>query len=88
VYRYHLARALEQSGNFQGAAGQYREAIRLAPTAPLPYKALGVLLDRLGDRDGALSALERAEALDSGDSVMDATTRALLAALRCGAARP
>jgi len=88
VYRYHLARALEQSGNFQGAAGQYREAIRLAPTAPLPYKALGVLLDRLGDRDGALSALERAEALDSGDSVMDATTRALLAALRRGAARP
>ncbi len=88
VYRYHLARALERSGDPPGAVAQYREAIRLAPSVPFPYKTLGVLLDRLGDRRGALLALERAEALDPGGSVMDEATRALLASLRRGAARP
>jgi protein O-mannosyl-transferase len=82
VYRYHLARALEQSGRLQEAEAQYRQAIRLAPSAPAPLKGLGVLLARLGNRQGALDALERAETLDSRGSVMDQAARTLLADLR------
>jgi len=82
VYRYHLARALEQSNDLQQAATEYREAIRLAPSVPIPYRGLGLLLERLGDHDGALVALERAAALDTGGTVMDETARVLLATLR------
>ena len=85
VYRYHLARGLEQSGKLQDAAAQYRVAIRLAPTAPFPMKGLGLLLARLGDSTGALEALERAASLDSKGSVMDATALSLLGSLRRGA---
>ena len=85
VYRYHLARGLEQSGDLQEAAAQYRAAILLAPSAPFPWKGLGLLLARLGDSTGALEALERAAALDTKGSVMDATALSLLASLRRGA---
>jgi tetratricopeptide (TPR) repeat protein len=86
VYRYRLARALEQLDDRAAAAEQYREAIRLAPSVPVPYRALGLLLDRMGDHAGALAALERAAALDPGGTVMDEKARALLDALRRGAA--
>src|SRR5256712_1580707 len=48
VYRYHLARALEQSGNFQGAAGQKPEGIRPAPPPPPPPQAPGGVPAPLG----------------------------------------
>ncbi len=82
VYRYHLAGALEQSNDLPQAAAQYREAIRLAPGVPIPYRALGLLLERMGDHSGALAALERAAALDPGGTVMDDRARALLVSLR------
>jgi tetratricopeptide (TPR) repeat protein len=86
VYRYHLARALEQSGDWTAAAAEYREAIRLAPTVPVPYRGLGLLLERQGDHEQALAALERAAGLDPGGTVMDGKTRALLETLRRRAA--
>ncbi|OLD63243.1 MAG: hypothetical protein AUI47_09785 [Acidobacteria bacterium 13_1_40CM_2_68_5] len=82
VYRYHLARALEQSNNLPEAAAQYRDAIRLAPGVPIPYRGLGFLLERMGDHGGALAALERAADLDPGGTVMDDRARALLVSLR------
>ncbi|OLC55039.1 MAG: hypothetical protein AUH92_02955 [Acidobacteria bacterium 13_1_40CM_4_69_4] len=82
VYRYHLARALERSDDLPEAAAQYREAIRLAPAVAIPYRGLGLLLERMGDHDGALTALERASGLDPAGTVMDDRARALLASLR------
>ena len=82
VRNYHLARALEQSNNLSEAAAQYREAIRLAPGVPIPYRGLGFLLERMGDHGGALAALERATDLDPGGTVMDDRARALLVSLR------
>ena len=79
-----LARAQAAIGVIPALA---TDAIAAAASAErYDIKALGVLLNRLGDREGAVSALERAEALDPGGSVMDGTTRALLVALRRGAA--
>ena len=87
MYHYHLARALEQAGEPAGAVPEYREAIRLAPAVPVPYRALGLLLDRQGDGAGALQALERAAELDPGGTVMDAQARGRLEALRRKAGR-
>jgi tetratricopeptide (TPR) repeat protein len=84
IYRYNLGGAYEQAGRLPEAVAQYRESIRLAPSAPVPRRALGLLLHRLGDGAGALEALERATALDPGETVMDAEALRVLEVLRRG----
>jgi len=78
LLRYRLGKALEQAGRDDEAAAAYRESARLAPASPVPYRALGLLLARRGDRDGARAALERALALDTGHTVMDPAARRVL----------
>jgi protein O-mannosyl-transferase len=82
LLRYRLGLALERAGRDDEAAVAYRESARLTPASPMPYKALGLLLARRGDRDAARDALERALALDGGGTVMDASARRTLEGLR------
>ncbi|HEU4403161.1 MAG TPA: tetratricopeptide repeat protein [Candidatus Polarisedimenticolia bacterium] len=82
VVHYRLAQALEKNAQPEEAAAQYRESIRLAPSVPIPLRGLGLLLFRMGDRNGALEALEQAAALDGAGRVMDAESRAILDRLR------
>jgi len=78
LLRYRLGRTLEQAGRDDEAAAAYRESARRAPASPVPYKALGLLLARRGEREAARAALERARALDTGGTVMDPATRRTL----------
>jgi Flp pilus assembly protein TadD len=82
LLRYRLGLSLERGGRDDDAAVAYRESARLAPASPVPYKALGLLLVRRGERDAARAALERAAALDTGGTVMDAAARRVLEDLR------
>ena len=78
LLRYRFGRALERAGRDNEAAAAYRESARLTPASPVPYKALGLLLARRGERDEARAALERALALDAGGTVMDPAARRVL----------
>ncbi len=61
---------------------QYRESARLSPGSPVPWRALGMLLAKTGDRAGAEQALARAADLDPQGKVMDDAARRLLLSLR------
>lgn len=68
----HLAwlfggRAREATGDLQGAAAAYREAVRHAPRAQAGLLALGRALDRLGDTAGAQEALDEASSAGRPD---------------------
>jgi Flp pilus assembly protein TadD len=82
IVRYRQGRALEKAGDDAAAAGAYRASSDLSPSSPVPWRALGLLLLRQGDRPAARAALERALALDSDGTVMDAEARQALAALQ------
>jgi tetratricopeptide (TPR) repeat protein len=66
---------------FEAAIDAYREAAALVPDRPLPHASLGTVLARLGRREEALEAFDRALALSPDD---EATLRAR-AALAAGA---
>ena len=57
--RHHLSLALEQSQDMEGALLQAREAAQLKPDHGDYHFHLGVLCNRLGLHDEAISALER-----------------------------
>jgi protein O-mannosyl-transferase len=87
IVRYREGRALEKAGDLTAAASAYRASSGLSPSSPVPLRSLGLLLLRQGDRQAARETLERALALDPGGSVMDAESRAALAALQSSAPR-
>ena len=61
--QYLLAQCEEAAGGFDLAAARYRDAIRNLPNHPPPYARLALVLDRQGDRAGAVAAAEKAVAL-------------------------
>lgn len=63
AYRFNLARARGQGGDWNGAAADYRVAADLFPDDHVTLFNLGKALQRAGDDAGAAVALERAVAL-------------------------
>lgn len=63
AYRFNLARARGQGGDWIGAAADYRVAAELFPDDHVTLYNLGRALQRSGDDAGAAVALERAVAL-------------------------
>lgn len=63
AYRFNLARARGQGGDWNGAAADYRVAADLFPDDHVTLFNLGKALQRTGDDAGAAVALERAVAL-------------------------
>ena len=78
--------ARRRLGDWPQVFEAYREAIRIAPDSPIPYRNLGMLLDRLGDREGARRALESCAALDRRGTVLDEEAQTTLDRLRGEAA--
>jgi protein O-mannosyl-transferase len=76
--RFFLALLLREEGDLAGAAAQLARARELAPEEARLARWHGDVLLRLGRRDDARAALERAVALDPAD----AEARALLASAR------
>ncbi|MCB1035133.1 MAG: tetratricopeptide repeat protein, partial [Acidobacteria bacterium] len=68
-YLVQGAEALE-SGDAEGAAAAYRQAVEQAPSSLTAHRGLSSALDRLGDSAGALKALEEgAAAAESSDGI-------------------
>jgi predicted TPR repeat methyltransferase len=65
--RYQVARELEARGDPAAAADVLAQALELAPGFASAWFALGVLRERLGDPDGAITAFRRALAADADD---------------------
>ena len=65
--RFEWARDREAKGDLAGAADLLLQAIELAPGYASAWFALGELREKLGDRPGAIAALERARAADPSD---------------------
>jgi tetratricopeptide (TPR) repeat protein len=53
IYKYQLSIALNQAGDTEGEKTQLEEAIKINPMLPGAQNALGYLLSRGGDADGA-----------------------------------
>lgn len=51
---YNLGTALLNKGDLDGAAKEFREAIRLKPGDPYAHNSLGIALDKKKDWDGAI----------------------------------
>jgi tetratricopeptide (TPR) repeat protein len=77
--RGHLALL---GGELEAALAAYREAADLVPDRPLPHASMGTVLGKLGRRDEALAAFDRALAIAPAD---EATLRAREDALQEGA---
>ncbi|MGD9538731.1 MAG: tetratricopeptide repeat protein [Alphaproteobacteria bacterium] len=61
---WDLGAALDvEQGRFEAAAEKYRKIIALAPEHAAAHFNLGIVLNRLGQRDEALAAFEKAAAL-------------------------
>jgi tetratricopeptide (TPR) repeat protein len=67
AYRFNLARARGQGGDWAGAAADYRLASDLFPGDHVTLYNLGRALQRTGDEAGAAAALEQAVALAPED---------------------
>ena len=65
--RFEWARDLAAKGDLAGAADLLTQALELAPGYAAAWFALGELREKLGLRDGAIAAFERARAADSQD---------------------
>jgi predicted TPR repeat methyltransferase len=65
--RYKWALDHAARGDFSGAADILSQAIELAPGFATAWFALGAIRDRLGDRDGAIAAFEKARDADPED---------------------
>jgi tetratricopeptide (TPR) repeat protein len=68
AYRFNLARARGQGGDWAGAAADYRLASDLFPGDHVTLYNLGRALQRTGDEAGAAAALEQAVALAPEES--------------------
>src|SRR2546430_3112446 len=62
-----LGLAEGQLGNLEGAAGEFRRALRLNPKLAPAHSLLGVTLRRKGDHAGALAEFRRAVEIDPKD---------------------
>ena len=62
--QYNLALALLYQGNYREAAAHLAAVVEKEPEFADAYEKLAIALHRLGDIPGAISALERAVALD------------------------
>jgi predicted TPR repeat methyltransferase len=65
--RFEWARDLAVKGDLTAAADLLTQALELAPGYVAAWFALGELREKLGDRDGAIAAFERARAADPDD---------------------
>ena len=65
--RFEWARDLQAKGDLAGAAGLLAQALELAPDYASAWFALGEVREKLGDRDGAVTAYETARAADPQD---------------------
>ena len=65
--RFEWARDLAAKGDLAGAADLLMQALELAPGYAAAWFALGELREKLGLRDGAIAAFERARASDPQD---------------------
>ena len=65
--RYKWALDHAARGDFAGAADILAQTVELAPRFATAWFALGAIRDRLGDRDGAIAAFERARDADPED---------------------
>lgn len=65
--RFDYARDLQLSGDLAGAADLLEQATDLAPGFASAWFTLGDLRERLGDRDGAITAFRRAVRADEAD---------------------
>jgi len=83
--RYKWAVDQAARGDFAGAADVLAQTVELAPGFATAWFALGAIRDRLGDRDGAVAAFERAR---DGDPEDYHGARLQLARLGAGDATP
>jgi predicted TPR repeat methyltransferase len=81
--RYDLARAYAGDGDLSAAADLFAQAVELAPAFASAWFALGETRVALGDREGARTAFEKAQAADPQDR-----HGAALQLARLGAADP
>ena len=65
--RFDFARDLQLRGDLVAAADLLLQAIELAPGFASAWFTLGEIRERLGERDAAISAFQRAREVDSGD---------------------
>jgi len=65
--RYKWALDHAARGDFSGAADILEQALELAPGFATAWFALGAIRDRLGERDAAIAAFEKARAADPED---------------------
>lgn len=65
--RFEWARDLAAKGDLAGADGLLTQALELAPHYAAAWFALGELREKLGERDGAIAAFEKAKAADPQD---------------------
>ena len=65
--RYKWAIDQAARGDFAGAADVLAQTVELAPGFATAWFALGAIRDRLGDRDGAVTAFEQARDADPED---------------------
>ncbi|MGB6550027.1 MAG: tetratricopeptide repeat protein, partial [Xanthobacteraceae bacterium] len=65
--RYKAAIELASRGDFSAAADVLSQTVELTPTFATAWFALGAIRDRLGDRAGAVAAIERTRDADPED---------------------
>ena len=65
--RYKWALDHAARGDFSGAADILAQTVELAPGFATAWFALGAIRERLGDRDGAIAAFEKARDADPQD---------------------
>lgn len=65
--RFEWARDLEAKGDLEGATDLLTQTVELEPGYAAAWFALGALREKLGQRDGAVAAFERARVSDPQD---------------------